>query len=103
MPWPILSHPGRGNRLLRRCSADTTAVPIALDQAGIRQTAARTGDVVATDTLLLKGATAEAATDLLVMQGTSPRYQYTLTKFTGAASEVVGRVESREREISVAL
>jgi hypothetical protein len=62
-----------------------------------------TGDVVDTDTLLLKGATAEAATELLLMQGTPLRYQYTLTKFNGGASEVVGPVESREREIFVAL
>jgi hypothetical protein len=61
-----------------------------------------TGDVVDADTMLVKGATAEAATDLLVMQGTPLRYRYTLTKFSGAASEVVGPIESGEREVFVA-
>jgi hypothetical protein len=55
------------------------------------------GQVVDTDSLMLRGPDREGATDLLIVQGTPLRYRYRLKKFRGSESQTVDSPELRER------
>lgn len=62
-----------------------------------------TGEVVDSDTLILRGAMAEASTQLLTMKGTPLSYRYRMKKVQGATSQVEESAINRERRIVVDL
>jgi hypothetical protein len=67
------------------------------------ETLTPTGEIVDTDTLMIRGVSTEASTDLLVVQGSPLRYRYRLKKIIGANSQITESADNRDRTIFVDL
>lgn len=61
------------------------------------------GEVIDSDSLVLRGSVAEASTQLLIRQGTPLLYRYRLKKVSGASSQVDESNSNKERRLVVDL